>query len=120
MRGKYNFEFYLRAIEEWDYAMFAPDGDRNQNDIVFLKTLPHILKMFFRKLAMQKICMNGYRIYTVDFQGTEIITCVDACGKCGDDFTEKQRQMFEPMLGAGFQYFTLFFLTMRDFQNCLS
>ena len=43
--------------------------------------------------------------YTVDFQGTEIITCVDACGKCGDDFTEKQRQMFEPMLELGFQYF---------------
>ena len=43
--------------------------------------------------------------YTVDFQTDEIITCVDACGKYGEDFNEKQRQMFAPMIESGYQYF---------------
>ncbi len=43
--------------------------------------------------------------YTIDFQTDEIITCVDACGKYGEDFSEKQRQMFAPMTELGYQYF---------------
>lgn len=44
--------------------------------------------------------------YTVDFQTDEIITCADSCGKTGwEKRTEKQRQMFAPMIAQGYQYF---------------
>lgn len=44
--------------------------------------------------------------YSVDFGTDEIITCVDSCGKTDwERRSEKQKQMFKPMIECGYQYF---------------
>lgn len=44
--------------------------------------------------------------YTVEFETDEIIACADSCGKSGwEKRSEKQRQMFAPMIERGYQYF---------------
>lgn len=44
--------------------------------------------------------------YTADFQTDEIIACIDSCGTVEwNSRSEKQRQMFAPMIEMGYQYF---------------
>ena len=44
--------------------------------------------------------------YNVDFETDEIITCVDICGLVGwEKRSDKQREMFAPMIEKGYQYF---------------
>lgn len=43
--------------------------------------------------------------YDVSFEEDEIIACVDACGLPWPQRTEKQKEMFAPMIEQGYQYF---------------
>ena len=53
-------------------------------------------------------------LYQVEFEGDEIIAAEDVCGKKSwDEFSDKQKEMFAPMIEAGYRYFNAGFMLLN-------
>lgn len=120
--SKDDIQYMRDCLVQYDISLIPFAIDKNKFDDRFPRNDLWSLETYYRLFLFDYLPASVERIfyldvdlivnksldeyYHVDFETDEIITCVDGCGKTGWEIrSQKQRDMFSPMIACGYQYF---------------
>lgn len=117
-----NFQYMHECLASYDITLIPIFIHREIFHERFPRNEQWSLETYYRLFLLDKLPNTVTRIlyldvdliihrpleefYSVDFETDEIIACADSCGRLGwEKRSDKQRQMFAPMIEKGYLYF---------------
>lgn len=120
--GDLEIQYMQECLKDFDISLILYSVDRTLFDERLPRNTMWSIETYYRLLLLDLLPVTVERLlyldvdvivnkslkelYEVEMGEDEIITCIDSCGKLTwDKRSDKQREMFAPMIEMGYQYF---------------